>query len=240
MTGALAPVKRFVRAHSSVIGSVLAVKTERPEIVLTYDDGPEPGGTERVLDALEARGASATFFVLLSRVRRHPALLGEVVAAGHEIALHGQDHRPLTQFGSAEVLARSAAGKAELEDLIGREVRWLRPPYGRQSFSTWRAIRRAGLQPVLWGPSLGDSQHKSDDERVRQSLRGAARGAIVLGHDGHAGPEDGVDDGPSPEFDRGALTRRVLDAYEELGLVGRSLGQVLEGGTLQRGAWFSR
>ena len=50
-----------------------------------------------------------------------------------DFALHGQDHRPLTDFSFAEVLSRTSGGKAELEDLVGREVRWLRPPYGRQS-----------------------------------------------------------------------------------------------------------
>jgi len=240
MTSPIITAKRFVRRHSSVVGSVLGVKTDRPEIVLSYDDGPEPGGTEQVLGALADRGASATFFILLTRARRHPSLLAEVVAAGHEIALHGEDHRPLTDFGFAEVLARTAAAKGELEDLTGQGVRWVRPPYGRQSFSTWRALHRAGVQPVLWGATMWDSREATDDERVRQALTGAVPGAILLGHDGHAGPEDGVDDGPSPRFDRGELTRRVLDRYEALGLSGHSLGRVLENGTLWRGAWFSR
>ena len=240
MTRTATGIKRFVRRHSSIVGSVLAVKTDRPEIVLSYDDGPEPGGTDRVLAALADRGASATFFVLLTRARLYPSLLAEVAAAGHEIALHGEDHRPLTGFGFSEVLARTAAAKAELEDLTGRGVRWMRPPYGRQSFSTWRAVRRAGVQPVLWGPTMWDSRHVADDERVERALDGAVPGAILLGHDGHAGPADGVDDGPSPEFDRGELTRRVLDRYREIGLSGCSLGRVLDNGALVRGAWFSR
>lgn len=238
--GAFTAAKRFVRRHSSLVGSVLAVKTERPEIVLSYDDGPEPGGTERVLAALADRGASATFFILLTRARLYPTLLAEVIAAGHEVALHGADHRPLTDFAHSEVLARTTAAKAELEDLAGQVVRWVRPPYGRQSFSTWRAIYRAGAQSVLWGPTLWDSRHVTDDERVQQALKGAVPGAILLGHDGHAGPADGVDDGPSPEFDRGELTRRVLDEYGALGLSGCSLGRALDSGTLVRGAWFSR
>ncbi|MEO6944858.1 MAG: polysaccharide deacetylase family protein [Lacisediminihabitans sp.] len=240
MTKATTAVKRFIRGHSRLIGSVLAVQTERREIVLSYDDGPEPGGTERVLDALADRGASATFFVLLTRARLYTSLLADVVAAGHEIALHGEDHKPLTDFRFSEVVARTSAAKAELEDLTGQRVRWVRPPYGRQSFSTWLAIRHAGVQSVLWGPTMWDSRHVTDDERVQQALRGAVPGAILLGHDGHAGPADGVDDGPSPEFDRGRLTRRVLDEYDALGLSGCSLGRALDNGTVMRGAWFSR
>jgi peptidoglycan/xylan/chitin deacetylase (PgdA/CDA1 family) len=240
MTEFRAGAKRFIRAHSSVIGSVLAVATPEPLIVLTYDDGPEPGSTEGVLDALAAHGATATFFVLMGRVRRFPALLAEVVAAGHEIALHGEDHRALTAFSGRDVTTRTSAAKSELEDLIGAEVRWVRPPYGRQSPSTWLALRRADVQPVLWGPTTLDSRNIAQHERVDRALVGAVPGAILLAHDGYAGPEDGVDDGPRPTVDRRELTTLVLDSYAERGLRGCSLDNALAHGTLKRGAWFSR
>src|SRR5215467_815730 len=120
-----------------------------PTIVLTYDDGPEPGGTDAVLGALDESGASATFFVLLSRVRRHESLLHDVLASGHEVGLHGPDHRQLTGMDPADVALRTRAAKLELEERIGRAVRWFRPPYGRQSALTWRAVADAGLTTVL-------------------------------------------------------------------------------------------
>jgi peptidoglycan/xylan/chitin deacetylase (PgdA/CDA1 family) len=115
--------------------SVYAVEPgagERP-VVLTYDDGPEPGGTDAVLKVLAGHGVTATFFVLLSRTRRYPGLLSEVLAAGHEIGLHGVDHQRLTTLDPAHVAQRTADARHELEDTIGREVRWFRPPYGGQS-----------------------------------------------------------------------------------------------------------
>jgi peptidoglycan/xylan/chitin deacetylase (PgdA/CDA1 family) len=240
MPDVMKSAKHFIRGHSSFIGSVLAVETDAPQIVLTYDDGPEPGGTEKVLDALASRGASATFFILVGRARLRRSLLADVVAAGHEIALHGEDHRRLTDFTPAEVFRRTREAKVELENLAGSEVRWMRPPYGRQRFSTWRAIRRSGVEPVLWGPTTWDARHVTQQERVQRALQGAVPGAILLAHDGHAGPEDGVDDGPAPQLDRGELTRLVLDAYAELGLGGCSLRDALSSGTPIRGAWFSR
>ncbi|QTR04268.1 polysaccharide deacetylase family protein, partial [Saccharothrix algeriensis] len=170
-----------------VAGSVCAVRTETPHVVLTYDDGPEPGGTGAVLAALADFHATATFFVLLTRARRFPRLLGEIVSAGHEIALHGVDHRRLTQFPGAEVERRTRAGRAELEDLTGRRVAWFRPPYGAQSLRTWRAVVRAGLVPVLWGPTLRDTSDVPQADRVASALRGSRAGAIVLGHDGLRG-----------------------------------------------------
>lgn len=233
-------LKQFVRRHSSLVGSVIGVRTTVPRIVLTYDDGPEPGGTDRVLDALAGHGVTATFFVLLTRARRYPGLLADVMAAGHEIALHGIDHRRLPDFSYREVQRRTADGKSELEDLSGRAIRWIRPPYGRQTLRTWRAVTTTGLNPVMWGPTMWDSRDVTQPERIAQALRGAEAGAIVLGHDGHAGPMDGVDDGPAPALDRRDLTDRVLTEYHARGLIGCSLETALTEGTLIRGAWFKR
>jgi peptidoglycan/xylan/chitin deacetylase (PgdA/CDA1 family) len=149
--------KRWLRRYGGFIGSVTAVRTSQSQIVLTYDDGPEPGGTDQILSVLADHGATATFFVLMTRVRRYPGLLDEVVAAGHEIGLHGLDHRPLTGLSFAEARRRIRDGKAELEDAIGAPVNWTRPPYGRQTLLTWRAITSSGLDSVMWGPSTRDS-----------------------------------------------------------------------------------
>ncbi len=226
------------RSAGTLLGSAVALRTDRPEVVLTFDDGPEPGGTDRVLSALADAGATATFFVLLTRVRRYPALLGEVLAAGHEVALHGVDHRALPTLPADEVARLVRAGRAELEDATGRPVRWFRPPYGRQTFRNWRAVTGAGMVPVLWGPTTWDWRDLPMDDRVAKSRQGIAPGAIVLAHDGFAGPADGACDGPPPELDRGELVRGVLGAYAEQGLSARSLEQVLESGALVRETWF--
>jgi peptidoglycan/xylan/chitin deacetylase (PgdA/CDA1 family) len=230
----------LVRRLGAPVGSVLSVRTTAPQVVLTFDDGPEPGATDQVLAALAEHGATATFFVLLSKVQRSGGLLDEVVAAGHEIALHGVDHRRLTGFSPREVHDRTLAGRAQLEDRVQRPVRWFRPPYGAQTLSSWRAVRSAGLTTVLWGPTTWDWRDIPQDERVAKAQQGVAAGAVVLGHDGFPGPEDGVDDGPAPVLDRADLVRRVLTAYADRGLSGRSLGQVAATGQLVRVARFRR
>ncbi|MCU1614810.1 MAG: Polysaccharide deacetylase [Frankiales bacterium] len=228
----------LARATGALVGSATAVRTDAPHVVLTFDDGPEPGGTDRVLAALADAGAGATFFVLLTRVRKYRSLLDEVVAAGHEIALHGTDHRALPTLPPGEVVRRVRAGKAELEDATGLPVRWYRPPYGRQTVRNWRAITGAGMVPVLWGTTALDWTDASDADRVARSQRGLARGLVVLAHDAFAGPEDGACDGPPPTLDRGELVRAVLDGYAAHGLVARSLDQALAAGRLVRRPWF--
>jgi peptidoglycan/xylan/chitin deacetylase (PgdA/CDA1 family) len=238
-SAARAARRRVRRGAGTVLGSAVEVRTGAPDVVLTFDDGPEPGGTDRVLAALDAAGAGATFFVLLTRVRRYRSLLDDVVAAGHEVALHGVDHRALPTLPPEEVARLVRAGRAELEDAVGREVRWYRPPYGRQTVRNWRAVTAAGMLPVLWGPTTWDwKSDVSDAERVGRSLRGVAPGAIVLAHDGFAGPEDGACDGPPPVLDRGELVARVLDGYAARGLRARSLEQALGEGSLVREPWF--
>lgn len=241
MNGAESLVRRrVVGICTHAVGSVVAVITPAPQVVLTYDDGPCPHGTPAVLDALAAHGATATFFVLLSRTRRHPRLLDEVLASGHEIGLHGLDHRRLSSFTPAEVRSRIHQGRVELEDLTGRSIRWFRPPYGKQTIRQWQQVRSCGLTSVSWGGDMADWRHVPQADRVAAALKAARPGAIVLGHDGFAGPDDGVDDGPAPDVDRGDLTRRLLSAYEERGLAGRSLGDVLQQGVEVRRPWFHR
>jgi peptidoglycan/xylan/chitin deacetylase (PgdA/CDA1 family) len=226
------------RGAGTLLGSAVEVRTDAPHVVLTFDDGPEPGGTDRVLSALADAGAGATFFMLLTRVRRYRALCEEVVAAGHEVALHGVDHRALPTLPADEVGRMVRAGKAELEDVTGQQIRWYRPPYGRQTFRNWRAITGAGLVPVLWGPTTWDWKDVTPDERLAKAQHGVRPGSIVLAHDGFAGPDDGACDGPPPVLDRGDLITAVLDGYGTRGLAARSLRQALGDGGLVRETWF--
>jgi peptidoglycan/xylan/chitin deacetylase (PgdA/CDA1 family) len=237
-TAAVAARRTARRSAGSLLGSAVEVRTARPEVVLTFDDGPEPGGTDRVLSALAGAGATATFFVLMTRVRAYPGLLGEVLAAGHEVALHGVDHRALPTLAPEEVARLVRAGKAELEDATGRPVHWFRPPYGRQTLRNWRAVTGAGLLPVLWGPTTWDWRDVPAAERVAKAQEGVRPGAIVLAHDGFAGPADGACDGPPPVLDRGELVTRVLEGYGERGLRARSLEHALASGALVRETWF--
>ncbi len=231
--------KGWLRAHPGPVGSLSGVRGVTDQVVLTYDDGPEPGGTDSILAALAEKGATATFFVLLGRTRRFPALLGEVVDAGHDIGLHGIDHRRLTHLPRLDVRILLRDGRDELEQQIGREVRWFRPPYGAQTLSTRYLAAAAGMVPVMWTSTMWDWRHTSHEERLASALQ-ARSGSILLGHDGFAAAEDGADDGPPPVLDRGALARDVLSAFASRGLSGVSLAVALRAGRPEMTAWFQR
>ncbi|MFJ4173053.1 polysaccharide deacetylase family protein [Microbacterium sp. NPDC089696] len=229
-----AAVAGAVRRISPLYRSVVSVRTSAPQVVLTLDDGPDPEWTPRVLDLLAERKATATFFVLLTRTRRHPELLQRIVDEGHEIALHGEDHRRLTSLDLGDAERMLANGRAELEAQTGSRIRWYRPPYGGLSVATWRAVRDAGMVPVLWTTSVLDGRDADHAERLDRALAGIRPGAIVLAHDSRAGVDDGVDDGAITPFDRAALIADVLDAYARRGLSSVSLGRALRSGRLLR------
>lgn len=230
--------RRLVLPLTAPIGSVRQVSSPHPHVVLTYDDGPQPGATERVLESLANSGCTATFFVLVGRAQKYPSLLREVQAAGHEIALHGIDHVRLTTLAPRAVRTRTADGKHRLEDLLGTGVRWFRPPYGSQKPATYAAIRATGLDSVVWDVAAFDWEERPAAALAERTLAEVHSGSIVLLHDGYAGPEDGVDDGPAPTFDRGELARLVCAGLAERGMTGVSLRDALDEGTLVKRAWF--
>jgi peptidoglycan/xylan/chitin deacetylase (PgdA/CDA1 family) len=233
-------MKASIRKRLGFVGSVIAVQTTLPQIVLTFDDGPDPVGTEAVISALAAHRATATFFVLMTRVRMYGSLLGNLLDAGHEIGLHGLDHQPLTSFNHAEAKRRTTDARAALEDHLGSEIRWFRPPYGRQTLRSWHAVTSSGLTPVMWGPTAWDWRDLPQRDRVWKAQQGAIRGAILLGHDAFANESDGASAQPAPVIDRRELVDQVLAAYADHGLNGVSLGTALEHGSAVMAARFRR
>lgn len=203
-------------------------------IVLTYDDGPEPSGTHEVLTALADTETTATFFVLLTRTRRNPSIVGEILAQGHEVALHGPDHQSIHEMSALEVETRSRDAKHELEDLIDRPVRWFRPPYGNQSTDSWLGIIRAGLEPVHWSVQCVDWEDSRSEDYSQYMTEVKAQqepGAIILCHDNCA--LESIDNAypvKNPVFNREKLARMIIGNFQEKGFTCCSLERALATG----------
>lgn len=212
------------------IGSAVSGYSVPSQVALTYDDGPDPRGTVEILEVLRDRGSTATFFMLMTRVRRYPAIVQEVLAAGHEVALHGVDHRNLAQISPAKVRARLRDGLSELADVAQTDISWFRPPYISLSIGGWVAIRGIRHIFVAAGSSLRDWEPLTDSERLRAFAREVRPGDVVLAHDAWPTLDDGVDDGPEPHVDRPALTAGALNLLAERGLTAVSLAELAEQG----------
>ncbi len=159
----------------------------RPEIALTFDDGPDPAITPRVLDLLDAAAARATFFVVGEQARRHPTLLREVLARGHAVENHSLRHAMTHGFLLPGALAREiAAAQTLIADITGVVPRFFRPPFGVRTPATEPALCRLGLACAQWSIRSLDAV---DADATRVTARVTARlaaGDIVLLHDGLA------------------------------------------------------
>lgn len=152
-------------------------------VALTFDDGPDPDGTPAVLAALQTLRWRATFFLLGSQVGRYPDVARSVVAAGHEVAVHGQQHRNHLLRRPA-ALRRDVLGAAQLiEAVTGARPRWFRPPYGVLTAGSLLAARDAGLTPVLWTAWGRDWARHTPAAITATVVRDLRDGGTVLLHD---------------------------------------------------------
>lgn len=162
----------------------------RPAVALTFDDGPDPEWTERIASELEAAGARGTFFVLAVQARRHPDIVRRLADRGHEIALHGYDHRHLWLMGPRDACQRLQEATAILEGVLGgggtqRRPRFYRPPWGHFNLAAVRCARDLGMQVALWSAAPPDWVRHTDPEALAQRIAAALRpGAIIDLHDG--------------------------------------------------------
>ncbi len=142
---------------------------------LTFDDGPDPDATPAVLDALDAAGAKATFFLVGEQVEAHPDLAAEVVARGHAVGLHA--HRHVEQDELDDVTADFDAVGALVESAL------YRPPYGRFSEASYAECLRRGLTPVYWSGWGCDWEPIPAARIADLAIRDLEPGAILLLHD---------------------------------------------------------
>ena len=155
-------------------------------MALTFDDGPTPGGTDRVLDILRELKVSATFFVIGRNVQRWPDLLRRMDAEGHGIGNHTFDHSHWGVFGHARWWADQIQRTDDaIEKVIGRRTAMFRPPVGHKTPYTMMAARRTGHALVTWNMRSYDGLASATPQKIIDRLLPRCRaGDIVILHDG--------------------------------------------------------
>ena len=161
-------------------------------VALTFDDGPHLDGTPAVLDELQRRGATATFFLVGEQVRLRPSLAGEIVAAGHEVGVHGDRHTLLlrrTVRALSDDLDRAVETIAEATGVLPTLYR---PPYGVFSAGALAHVRARGWRPLLWSTWGRDWERRATPTSIaRRATRRLRAGDVVLLHDSDAYSSDG-------------------------------------------------
>jgi peptidoglycan/xylan/chitin deacetylase (PgdA/CDA1 family) len=234
---ARARLRRLADPLLAPVGSIRNARRAGARLTITFDDGPDPRHTPGILDALARHDVKATFFMLSEAAEAHPELARRVVAEGHEIALHGANHDRLTRLSPAEVEARVRGGRDRLERVVGRPLRWFRPPFGSQSLRTWFQTRRAGLRVVVWTTDLRDWTETKPADVARAGVEAAASGAILLMHDGIGSP-DPDNPAPEPKFDRAEAVDQLLTELLARGWKPVTVGELLATAHPVHSAWF--
>jgi peptidoglycan/xylan/chitin deacetylase (PgdA/CDA1 family) len=178
-------------AQSQVFGRTLQAPPLPNQLALTFDDGPNPAATPRLLNILARRNVRATFFLIGDFVRLEPALTRQIAAAGHAIGNHTMTHPFLPRCSAARIRAELTGCSDILEATLGRRVTLFRPPHGALRPVVLRTARELGLETVQWNLIVGDWKPSVTTDGLLHTLekgiaanRAAKRGTNVVLHDG--------------------------------------------------------
>ena len=155
-------------------------------VALTFDDGPYPPYTQKLLDVLEKKQVKVTFFMVGNNASKNPEVVTLVTSKWHEVALHAEEHKDFLKLNEQELVGNILRGKKILEGLTRKPVKYLRPPHGFRDWTVMEAASNAGLKVVNWSVIPRDWTNPGAQEIADRVCKNVVPGAIVLLHDGDA------------------------------------------------------
>ena len=187
-------------------------------VALTFDDGPQPGSTDRILDVLAGLGVRATFFCVGDNARRHPQLVQRIRAEGHAVGSHSMTHPHPREMALRDLEREYAQGRRAVADALGTDTRLFRPPHGHLNPASSVLVRRLAVTTWLWTVDPQDWRPGATVDGIVSVAARAGSGDVVLLHDWVEQPE-------APEaLDRSATVAAVPAVVEAI----RGRGLVLE------------
>ena len=174
----------------SFTGGIESVRTTRKIVALTFDDGPDPEYTPRVLDILERHDAKGTFFMIGNRVEQCRHIVRRTAEAGHSIGVHSWDHSNFSAIDSKERQDQILSCEMVLSPFCQK---LFRPPFGHLTIKSGIDCRRLGYKVILWSSVIYDWQIHDAAWTARRLFKGLTPGGIILMHDHlwkHRNPEE--------------------------------------------------
>lgn len=163
-----------------------SVDVDGPYIALTFDDGPHPVHTPKLLDILKASGVKATFYVVGRSVETYPDIARRIVAEGHEIANHTWSHPSLSKLGAASVKREIDRTTEVIRSVTGVTPKTMRPPYGATNARlNKRMDEEFGMKVIMWSVDPLDWKYRNASRVTSEIVTNTKAGGIVLAHDIH-------------------------------------------------------
>jgi peptidoglycan/xylan/chitin deacetylase (PgdA/CDA1 family) len=188
----------YASAHpaSQLLGPSLRRTSAAKKLAITFDDGPNPAITPKLLDLFDKHSGRATFFLIGDFVRQCPELARETVARGHSLGNHTKSHRNLFKCSPAEIRVQLQSCSEAIGEATGVTTKWFRPPFGLRNPWVIPAANRMGMQAVMWSLISFDWSAKSTEWLIPRMAPIAARanrrrekssdtGDILCLHDGN-------------------------------------------------------
>lgn len=172
------------RGPRDVLPKLIRGNVHENTVLLTFDDGPHPAYTPKLLKILADAHVPATFFVIGKVAERNPDLIQAIAAGGHTIGNHSFSHVTLTKIPEMDVRTEYRANNDLIEQLTGKRMRFCRPPGGDYDAAVIRAAVEEGLTTVLWSDDPGDYANPGDDIVLGRTLKRISNGGVILLHDG--------------------------------------------------------
>jgi len=164
------------------------------KVSLTFDDGPDPVTTPKLLDLLDKTGTSACFFVTGENAERNPDLIHEILEHGHEIGNHSDSHDPFLMLRGSRVLAREIDLCQQTLEGLGVRPLCFRPPIGIMNPKLWPLLESRGLKCVVFSLRGADMGNRRVRNLATKILSKAGPGDVVLLHDRTPAPPNTVDE----------------------------------------------
>ncbi len=217
--------------NSPVFGRVIdGTGVTAPVIAITFDDGPSPDTTPRILDALRDAGKHATFFILGRHAAAHPEIVRRIVEEGHEVANHTYTHRILVFCRSQTIADELWRTQEVLAECGADDVRYLRAPHGFRNPLVVRTCQRLGYRVVGWTKGVFDTALPGAEVIADRSLKAIRPGAILLLHD--ADGNGSADRGQTAD----ALPT-ILRAVDDAGFSAVTVGELAALAPERRTSW---
>ncbi len=159
------------------------VDPARPMVALTFDDGPNPSSTGRILDSLQAVGGRATFFMVGERIDASQAVVQRMTALGCETANHTYGHKYLTKLGDSGIRSQVGQTNEKIQAVCGVSPTLVRPPGGFYDQSSLNTLGSMGMSAIMWSVDTLDWKTRNSQKTVDAVLGQVKDGDIVLMHD---------------------------------------------------------